>query len=153
MRLIAIILTTLMLSGCVWLQKATKMRPEDRLNRIILRNPHLMSIDTTIWHDTIITDIIKLDTTFILSETGHDSIVIREEKVITYIYRNTDTIRVYTEVQPDTIVETRIEVTKGIHTTEIVTDPYKSIVIGIIAFFIAFIIVAICFKWLFKRNK
>jgi hypothetical protein len=81
--------------------------PQKRLQRLIRKHPELVATDTVKLSDTVISEHIELDTIFILNPSGKDTIILREKNVLTRIYRHIDTLKVFTEVQPDTVIITR----------------------------------------------
>jgi len=95
-RIVLALIIGFMLSGC-----GTR-----RCTRFYDKHPECYKADTTVTYDTIITEKINFDTTFL--PTGEiDTFYIEKDKVKTMIIRQRDTLLVTQTIEPDTIIQTR----------------------------------------------
>ena len=84
--------------------------PQKRIDRIVSKNPELLTKDTITIRDTIITKSVSTDTIF---NINFDTINIEKEKLKVRLIRINDTIQVFAECKEDTIFyEKVIEVDK-----------------------------------------
>lgn len=84
-------------------------RAQRHLQKALILDSQIAIHDTVIYRDTIITPLEAISDTFFVSET--DTIILENESLRTKIIRSYDTLEVYSECFPDTIiVEKRIPV-------------------------------------------
>jgi hypothetical protein len=145
-RLIAISLLLLILPGCYLLKS-----PAERLDYLLTKYPGLATTDTVRIADTLIIDSVSVDTIHTMSPGGRDTIIIRQNNVVTKVIRHIDTLRISTDVASDTIIRTQtVTVDKIKHIPmgeidawEVLWSEYKYYVLGIIVLLILLIILKI----------
>lgn len=77
-------------------------RAQRHLQRALILDSQIAIHDTVIYRDTIITPLEAISDTFFVSET--DTIILENESLRTKIIRSYDTLEVYSECFPDTII-------------------------------------------------
>lgn len=77
-------------------------RAQRHLQKALILDPQISAHDTIIYRDTIITPLEAISDTFFVSET--DTIILENESLRTKIIKSYDTLEVYSECFPDTII-------------------------------------------------
>lgn len=93
-----ILILLLLLGGC---------SGQQRLNRVLKKNPDLIKSDTVVTHDTLTTVIAEADTMLLTHEYHYsDTLVLQKEKLTVKVVNNyhDSTIYIQGECAPDTLV-------------------------------------------------
>lgn len=77
-------------------------RAQRHLQKALILDPQISAHDTITYRDTIITPLEAISDTFFVSET--DTIILENERLRTKIIKSYDTLEVYSECFPDTII-------------------------------------------------
>ena len=92
-----LIALTLIMASC-----SPSKRAQRHLQRALILDSQIAIHDTVIYRDTIITPLEAISDTFFVSET--DTIILENESLRTKIIRSYDTLEVYSECFPDTMI-------------------------------------------------
>jgi len=144
MRSVIIISLLLLTLPACYLLKS----PAERLDYLISKHPELATTDTMTLTDTLITELLQLDSVYVMSPGGRDTLIIREHNITTRIIRQYDTLYVRTTAAPDTIIRTQTVTVERIkHVPMSVSDAasrlwqkYRWWVLGLVVLILALLI-------------
>jgi hypothetical protein len=83
----------------------TLCTPQQRLNHLVKKHPELVRTDTVTIADTTITPGSYADTIVSLLASRTDTVVIRQDNIITKVFTHLDSIYISSTALPDTIVK------------------------------------------------
>lgn len=123
--------------------------PQDKLNRLIKRNPDLISSYSIIKHDTIVTQSVSTDTVF--NYFTKDTVVIREGKLtMKYFYNSHDsTVFLRGECATDTIYREYVTQINTVSAKETSFNIFKRFIVGNIVSLLILVVII----YIILRNK